>query len=81
MTRMQPDKVRENLRTQGGPDFYTPGLFICLFIRDGMQLGSYGPLEKQIKMLRERKKERKKERTNNPKVMPSSPMNKCKMQK
>jgi hypothetical protein len=49
--------------------------FIYLFIRhDGMQPKSYGPLEKQIKCL-------ERERTNNPKVMPSSLMNKCKMQK
>jgi len=38
-----------------------------------MQPGSYGLLEKQIKCL-----ERE---TKNPKVMPSSPMNKCIMQK
>jgi hypothetical protein len=42
-------------------------LFIYLFIRhDDMQPGSYGPLEKQIKYL-------ERERTSNPKVMPSSP--------
>jgi len=49
--------------------------FIYLFIgHDGMQPVSHGPLEKQIKCL-------ERERTNNPEVMPSSPMNKCKMQK
>jgi len=48
---------------------------INLFIiHDGMQPGSYGPLEKEIKCL-------ERERTNNPKVMASSPMSKCKMQK
>jgi len=49
-------------------------IYYYLFIHDGMQPGSYGPLEKQIKCL-------ERESTNNPKVMPSSPMNKCKMQK
>jgi len=50
-------------------------LFIYLFIRhDGMQPESYGPLEKQIKCS-------ERERTINPEVVPSSPMNKCKMQK
>jgi hypothetical protein len=51
-------------------------LFIyLLFIRhDGMQPGGYGPLEKQMKCS-------ERERANNPEVMPSSPMNKCKMQK
>jgi len=52
-------------------------LFIyLLFIHDGMELGSYGPLEKkkQIKCL-------ERERTNNSKIMPSSPINKCKTQK
>jgi hypothetical protein len=50
-------------------------LFIYLFIcHDSMQPGSYGPLEKQIKCL-------ERERANNLEVMPSSAMNKCKMQK
>jgi len=49
--------------------------FVYLFIyHDGMQPESYGPLEKQIECL-------ERERTNNPEVMPSSPMNKCKMRK
>jgi len=39
-----------------------------------MQPESYGPLEKQIKCS-------ERERTINPEVVPSSPMNKCKMQK
>jgi hypothetical protein len=60
--------------TEAGSKEHNRRLFIYLFIRhDGMQLGSYGPLEKQIKCL-------EREKTNNPKVMPSSLMNKCKMQ-
>jgi hypothetical protein len=47
-------------------------LFIC---HDDMQPRGYGPLKKkQMKCL-------ERERANNPEVMPSSPMNKCKMQK
>jgi hypothetical protein len=47
--------------------FSLPGATLYLFIRhDGMQPGSYGHLEKQIKCL-------ERERANNTKVMPSSP--------
>jgi len=49
---------------------------IYLFIRhyDGMQPGGYGPLGKKDKYL-------ERGRTNNLEVMPSPPLNKCKMQK
>jgi hypothetical protein len=39
-----------------------------------MEPGGYGPFKKTDKMLGERKNEQ-------PEVMPSSPINKCKMQK
>jgi hypothetical protein len=69
------DSYKEELFERLGLRHASPNHLISLFIcHDGMQPGSYGPLEKRIKCL-------ERERTNNPEVMPSSPMNKCKMQK
>jgi hypothetical protein len=54
-------------RAREGPCYLWLMGKMYLFIRhDGVQPGSYGPLEKQIKCS-------ERERTNNPKAMPSSP--------